>query len=166
MILISLGTQEHQFTRLLKYIKELDEKDFFENKEVFIQSGFTKNIEKFQFSQNIITKDFFDDFDELIEKCELLITHGGVGTIISGLIKEKQIFAIARKSNQKEHIDDHQEELLNKLEKEKYLHVFEDYKKLEKLFEMWESNKLKFNLFKSNNQKFNQNLYLEIRKIK
>ena len=32
-----------------------------------------------------------DEFDELIKKCNLLITHGGVGTITTGLRNNKKV---------------------------------------------------------------------------
>ena len=37
-----------------------------------------------------------DDFDKLIKQCDLLITHGGVGSIIAGLKNNKKVIFSAK----------------------------------------------------------------------
>ena len=54
-----------------------------------------------------------DDFDKLMNECDLLITHGGVGSIISGLKKNKKVIAVARLAKYKEHMNDHQKQIVD-----------------------------------------------------
>ena len=81
MILVTLGTQDKKFYRLLDAIqKEIDSgliKD-----TVVVQAGYSKNYK----SEDMQIFDLIpiDDFDKLVKKCDILITHGGVGSIITG----------------------------------------------------------------------------------
>ena len=43
-----------------------------------------------------------------IAECSVLITHAGVGTIISGINSKKPIIVVPRKNKYLEHVDDHQ----------------------------------------------------------
>ena len=82
LILIALGTQDKPFYRLLDAVqKQIDNKVI--NEEVIVQAGCSSNYK----SNDMKIFDLIplDKFDELIEKCDVLITHGGVGTIIAGL---------------------------------------------------------------------------------
>ena len=54
-----------------------------------------------------------DEFDEMIKKCDLLITHGGVGSIITGLKNNKKVIAAARLSKYNEHVNDHQLQIID-----------------------------------------------------
>ena len=81
MILVTLGTQDKSFKRLLEAIdKQISLGNI--NDEIIVQAGHTKYN-----SANMTIFDFipYDEFDEYIKKCNLLITHGGVGSIITGL---------------------------------------------------------------------------------
>ena len=81
MILVTLGTQKFQFNRLLKKIDEMIESGLIKE-EVIAQTGFSTYIPK-----NYEYKDFFDkdEFKNIIEKTDIVITHSGVGTIIKSL---------------------------------------------------------------------------------
>ena len=90
MILVTLGTQDKSFTRLLDAIQEQINKKTIKDK-VVVQAGFTK----YQ-SDDMKIFDLIDreEFSNLIDECELLITHGGVGSILAGLKKGKKIIQI------------------------------------------------------------------------
>lgn len=92
MILVTLGTQDKDFSRLLKAIDNEIEKKHITDK-VIVQAGTTKyesnNMEIF----DLISK---DELSKLVEKCDLLITHGGVGSILDGIKNNKKIIAAAR----------------------------------------------------------------------
>lgn len=117
MILAMLGTQQVPFTRLLKGIDELI--DFYKiTDEVIVQTGDTKYEQKYFKS--------FDYFDEKtllehIRNADIIITHGGCGSIFNSILAEKKIIAVARLSKYGEMIDDHQLELITKLSKEGYI---------------------------------------------
>ena len=90
MILITLGTQDKQFTRLLDVVQnEIDNGNI--KDKVVVQAGHTKyesnNMEIF----DLIDR---DKFSYLISECDLLITHGGVGSIIIGLQNNKKVIVL------------------------------------------------------------------------
>ena len=109
MIFVTLGTQDKSFVRLLKAIdKAID--DGIIKDEVIVQAGYTKYE-----SDNMKIFDLIDrdEFANYIKKCDVLITHGGVGSIITGLKNNKKVIAIPRLSKYKEHINDHQVQIID-----------------------------------------------------
>lgn len=104
MIYVAVGTQKFQFDRLLKIIDKLIENGLVKD-EVFAQIGYSK----YQ-PVNYSYKEFLSkkEFDEYIIKCNLLITHSGVATIMAGLKYNKPIVVMPRLAKYKEHVDDHQ----------------------------------------------------------
>ena len=81
MIFVALGTQKFQLNRLLQKIDYLVEKNII-TEPVFAQIGYSTYIPKnFEFTAFMEQK----EFKEKIMKCDLLITHSGVGTILTGI---------------------------------------------------------------------------------
>ena len=119
MILVTLGTQDKPFVRLLKDIDNEIIKGNIKEK-VVVQAGYsmnkyqTKNMEMF----DLIDR---DDFNKLVNECSLLITHGGVGSILTGLKANKKVIACPRLSKYKEHINDHQVQIINEFAKAGYI---------------------------------------------
>ena len=117
MILVTLGTQDKPFNRILEIIQELIDEKVIED-EVIVQAGFTKfksgNMKIFDFIS-------MEEFEKLIKKCDILITHGGVGSICSGLNNNKQVIAIARLAKYGEHVNDHQKQIIDNFTKEGYI---------------------------------------------
>ena len=109
MIFVTLGSQKFQFNRLLKYIDNAIETGII-SEPVFAQIGYStyipKNFEYVQFLDK-------DEFKNMINDCNIVITHAGTGAIISALTENKKVIAMARKSCYGEHVDDHQEQILN-----------------------------------------------------
>ena len=129
MILITLGTQDKQFTRLLDTVQKcIDNKIIKE--EVMVQAGCTKYKSKDMKIFDLIPT---DEFNKLIEECSLLITHGGVGSIMTGLKNNKKVIAAARLEKYKEHTNDHQKQIVNKLSKEGYILSLDNFDDLGKL---------------------------------
>ncbi|MEG0577027.1 MAG: glycosyltransferase, partial [Bacilli bacterium] len=77
MILVTLGTQDKSFKRLLESIEKEITKGHIKEK-VVVQAGFTKFSSK---NMEIFDLIPMDKFDDLIKSCDILITHGGVGSI-------------------------------------------------------------------------------------
>ena len=104
MIFVAVGTQKFQLNRLLKAIDDLIEQDQLKD-EVFAQIGHSDYVPR-----NYAYKDFLsrDDFQDCINRCDLLITHSGVATIIAGLKQDKPIVVVPRLARFAEHVDDHQ----------------------------------------------------------
>lgn len=129
MILVILGTQNKPFNRLLEKIDEGiingDIKD-----EIIVQAGTTKYK-----SDNMKIFDFvpMNEFDNLIDKASIIITHGGVGTILSSIRKGKKVIAVPRLNKYKEHVNDHQIQIVNEFSKLGYILGCVD---LDNLFEL------------------------------
>ena len=157
MILVTLGTQNRDFSRLLDEIeKQIKYKNIKE--KVIVQAGYTKynsdNMEIFDFISS-------DELEKLVKKCRILITHGGVGSILTGIKNNKPIIAAARLSKYREHTNDHQKQIIKEFEDEGYLLELRDFKKLDKL--LVKANSFKPKKFTSNTNNFTSNIkeYIE-----
>lgn len=123
MIFLTVGTQDKQFLRLLKIVDNAIIKG--EVKEdVVAQIGYTK----FE-SKHIKTYKFMSSkkLNECIDNADLIVTHGGIGILTTALMKKKKVFAIARLKEYKEHINDHQEQIVDKFYKLGYIKKIVDY---------------------------------------
>ncbi len=111
MIFVTVGTQKFPFDRLLKKVDRLV-KERVITEEVFIQAGTADYIPACCHYQA-----FYDrkQFGEMIEACDILITHGGAGTIIDAVKRRKKTIVVPRLAKYGEHVDDHQLELPLKL---------------------------------------------------
>ena len=87
MVFVVLGTNDKDFSRLLRAIDHEIEKGTIKD-EVVVQTGVTK-----YHSKHLKLLDFIsmDDFNHYIEQADYIITHGGVGTIIDCLKLGKKI---------------------------------------------------------------------------
>ncbi len=142
MVFLSVGTQKQQFTRLFELVLNCKE---IENEKIVAQSGYTKydsdRIESFDFTS-------FENMEEYIKNADLIICHGGVGTIFSALKEGKKVIAIPRLSKYGEHINDHQIEICEELENEGYiLYYKEGESTLDELVK--KSRNTEFNQYKS-----------------
>ena len=117
MIFVSLGTQDKDFTRLVEKIEELKKSGKIKE-EVVVQLGNTKYKSEF-----IDCIDFMpmEDFDKYLKNSRYLITHGGVGTILTALKYNKKVIAVPRLSKYNEHVNDHQLELIEALSLDNYI---------------------------------------------
>lgn len=118
MILVTLGTQDKRFFRLLDQIEQCLNDGTIKD-EVIVQAGYSANYESNK--MEILDLIPMDEFDELIRKCDLLITHGGVGSIIGGLEANKKIIACPRLSKYKEHTNDHQCQIIDRFYEAGYI---------------------------------------------
>ena len=127
MILVILGTQDKPFVRLLEAVDREIKKGVIKDK-VIVQAGQTE-----YHSDNMEIFDLLPapEFEKLIKKANLIITHGGVGTILSGIKNKKKIIAVPRRAEFKEHHNDHQMQIVNEFSKEGYIIELKDLNKLE-----------------------------------
>ena len=144
MIFVTLGTQDKSFHRLLEAIDKAIEKEEIKEK-VIVQAGHTKYESKNMEIFDLISP---DEFSKLIDKCDILITHGGVGSILTAVKKGKKVIAAARLKKYKEHTNDHQKQIIKEFEKEGYLVELKDFNQLGKTLKKIE--KFKQKKFKSN----------------
>jgi len=146
MILITLGTQDKEFTRILKKVDELIEKKVIKE-EVIVQAGYTKYESKNMKIFDYVSK---KKLEEYMDKCSFIITHAGVGTILDCLKKNKKIIAIPRLSKYKEHNNDHQLEIVEEFSKEKLILPVYEIDELETAIKKIKT--FKPNKYKSNNE--------------
>lgn len=127
MILVTLGTQDKNFVRLLEKIDQLINDGLIKDK-VIVQAGFTKYN-----SENMEIFDLIpqDEFNDLMDKADIIITHGGVGNIISALEKNKKVIAVPRLAKYGEHINDHQTQIIAKFNALGYIIGLQDVDELD-----------------------------------
>lgn len=117
LILVTLGTNDKTFIRLVKEIEKLIEEQLITEK-VIIQAGYTKYQSDVMEIFDLIP---MDKFEELISDCSVLITHGGVGSIITGLKKNKKVIAVPRLEKYGEHVNDHQLQIIRNFKDAGYI---------------------------------------------
>ncbi|MEE0840241.1 MAG: PssE/Cps14G family polysaccharide biosynthesis glycosyltransferase [Acutalibacteraceae bacterium] len=127
LILVTLGTNDKTFIRLIKKIEELKIKGIIEE-DIVVQAGYTKYTSQYMQIFDLID---MDRFNKLLEECSLLITHGGVGTIVSGLQKKKKVIAVPRLQKYAEHVNDHQLEIIENFAESGFILPSYDVDKLE-----------------------------------
>ncbi|HEM5253829.1 TPA: multidrug MFS transporter, partial [Streptococcus suis] len=104
MIFVTVGTHEQPFDRLLKEVDYLVEKGVI-TEEVFIQTGYSTYIPKNCKWSKLLS---FDKMNELMEKADIIITHGGPATFMSAIAKGKKPIVVPRLEKYGEHVNDHQ----------------------------------------------------------
>lgn len=117
MIFLVLGTQKFQLNRLLREVDELIKNGLI-TQEVVAQIGNSDykplNYKYYHF----LDKEMFDDY---INKASIIVTHSGIGTIITALQAGKPVIVFPRLKKYEEHIDDHQLDIAKAFEKKKYV---------------------------------------------
>ena len=139
MIFITLGSQKFQFNRLLKAVDDLVENGVISD-EVFAQIGYSSyKPKKYKY------KEFLDrdEFASLEKKCEILITHGGTGAIIGALKNGKKVIAVPRLVKYKEHVDNHQIQIIGQFKKQDLIYGLNDCSMLEEALEYVKTHKFK-----------------------
>ena len=58
-----------------------------------------------------------EDFNNLIEQADLIITHGGVGSIINSIKTGKKVISVPRLAEFHEHINNHQIQIVDTFDK-------------------------------------------------
>lgn len=122
MIFVTLGTHELPFTRLLKEVDKTIELLNIQE-EIIVQAGHTNyrsdRMKLYSFFS-------FEEMDEMYDKADLLITHAGTGSVISGIRKNKKVIAAPRLKMYGEHNDDHQLQLVDAFEAAGHILVWRD----------------------------------------
>lgn len=117
MILVLLGTQNNSFHRLLKEIqKNIDNGNIKE--EVVVQRGYTKFESK---DMRMYIQLPIDEIKKLIDEADLVITHGGVGSIVTALEENKKVIAVPRLKKYSEHVNDHQLDIVKSFDEAGYI---------------------------------------------
>lgn len=126
MIFATIGTQApfDRFVRIVdKVAEEMDE-------EIIVQAFRDKYEPK-----NVELVDFLppDEFNRLFAKARLIVSHAGMGTIISAMQQGKPIIVFPRIAALGEHRNEHQMATARQMEKMKYVYVAFDEPELRRL---------------------------------
>ena len=149
MILVTLGTQDKKFYRLLDMIQdEIDKKNI--KDKVIVQAGYSSDYESSD--MEIFDLIPINEFEKLIKKCDVLITHGGVGSITAGLKYNKKVIALPRLKKYKEHTNDHQVQIVNSFSNNGYILSMNEEDSLYNILKKIKNFKPK--KYKSNNDNF------------
>ena len=112
MIFVTVGSQKFQFNRLIQKVDELITSGEI-TEEVFFQIGVSDYIPKHGEYSRFLNR---DEFSEISGKCDIVITHGGTGAIIGAVKRGKKVIAVPRLAKYKEHVDDHQLQILHQFD--------------------------------------------------
>lgn len=74
-------------------------------------------------------------FSQIMDKAEIVITHGGTGAIIGAVKKGKKVIAVPRLARYGEHVDDHQLQLVGQF---KELNLFVNVKIVQSMKKRYE----------------------------
>ena len=117
MILVMLGTQNNSFHRLLEEIDRLIKCGIIHEK-VVVQAGYTKYSSPYMEIFSLLPQEKLEKYQE---EADLIITHGGVGSIISSLRLGKKVIAVPRLHEYGEHVNDHQKQIVESFGKKGYI---------------------------------------------
>ena len=104
MIFVITGSQKFPFDRLIREMDRLKGEGIIRD-EVVAQIGAATYEPKAFKWQRFMDK---SSFDKAIADCDLLVTHAGEGSIMTGLLKGKKVIAVPRYAKLGEHVSDHQ----------------------------------------------------------
>ena len=156
MIFVTLGTQDKPFLRLIQAVeKQLQEGNIQE--EVIVQAGYTKYESKIM---QIIPYMEQSVFDQYMKEANIVITHGGVGTIIQGLQMKKKMIVAPRLAKYGEHVNDHQLQIATNFAKENYILLLSNFEELNLV--LAKAKNFIPKAYKENNQNFISQLEEEI----
>ena len=114
LIFVTVGTHNQSFERLLKEIDRLIDEGKIRDK-VLAQIGNTdykpRNYKWFGFSDQ-------GKFEDLCKKSDIVVTHGGAGSITTSLLLQKPTIVVPRLKEFGEHANNHQLQITKELEKE------------------------------------------------
>lgn len=128
-IFIMFGTQDKRFDRLLNAVLA---STFVKENDVYVQLGYTKG--KYD---GIHHQDYFSEEELLnqIELADLIITHAGVGSIVSALKLNKKVIVVPRLGKYKEQNNDHQVQIMERFASQGYIIPVMDEKDIDKAVE-------------------------------
>ncbi len=122
-IVVMLGTNPYSFDRLIRPLDELAEKKQW---DVFVQLGHTTFKPKYCKSESFVSR---SELIDRIEEADLVICHGGFGSIRDALSFGKPVLAVPRQPELQES-QDYQEEMVRAMEEQGYLVGVYDIKEL------------------------------------
>lgn len=118
MIFLTVGTHEQSFERLIKETDAIAAKLNKAKHECFMQIGYSKYLPSNCEYSSLLS---YKEMQYRINNSRIIITHGGPGSIMPVLQKNKIPIVVPRDPIYKEHIDSHQIDFARRLESKKLI---------------------------------------------
>lgn len=113
MIFVTVGTHEQSFERLIKKLDDLVASGEITD-EIIIQKGYTDYEPKHCKANALIPA---KEMAYYMQNADLVISHGGPATYMAAVAKDKPTIVVPRLSKFSEHVNDHQLDFANKINK-------------------------------------------------
>ena len=114
-LFVPLGTQKFPFERIIVALNELVDSGEYGAEEIVMQAASYPMTPKFRHFGLIRS----EDFDRYMKDAGVVVTHGGVNSILTCMNLGKPLVVCPRKHEYGEHVDDHQMEIA-RLMRDKY----------------------------------------------
>lgn len=122
-LFVALGTQKFPFDRLVSELNKMITDELYEAEDIVIQSTKYGEVTPLCTSYGTIP---VEEFNDLMDSAEVVITHSGVNSILSGMERRKPLVIVPRISKYGEHVDDHQLEIAKVMEERYNVLVVKD----------------------------------------
>lgn len=138
MIFVTVGTHTKGFDRLFKEIDRLVSEGRIKDK-FFVEVGKSDyRPENYDYTDLLP----FEKYKEMISKADLVISHGGLGSVINVLEKNKKLVVVPRRQEFDEHVDNHQLQIAEVLERRNRAIAVYDIKNLDKAIKKAKKSKM------------------------
>ncbi|MEA5442019.1 glycosyltransferase [Cyanobium gracile] len=107
MILVSVGTEQFPFNRLMHWLELLIQNQLIDE-DIIVQYGTCTFLPSGTTVYRLVKE---DSFRELIQEARIVIAHCGEGTVLLLDTLQKPFILVPRSVRFQEHVDDHQVEL-------------------------------------------------------
>lgn len=134
MILITTGSSGAPFDRLLRVIEQLDTAE-----DIVVQHG-PSSVRPH--GATCVSFMPFDELNELIERASAVITHGGVGSVLTTLMHGKRPLVVPRLRRFREVVDDHQLAFARRLAEADLVILVEEPSELPTIFAETSENRI------------------------
>ncbi|WP_241427947.1 MULTISPECIES: PssE/Cps14G family polysaccharide biosynthesis glycosyltransferase [Clostridium] len=150
LIFVTVGTHEQGMERLFIQLDKLIESGNIKE-EVFAQIGYCNYEPKNYEYKKMIG---YDEMDEYVRKSDIIITHGGPGSIFHPLQYNKVPIVVPRDPEFDEHVDDHQILFTKRLDKNSKIIGVYDIEDLCSVISNYKELSAKCNTYSSNKNDF------------
>lgn len=113
MIFVTVGTHEQPFNRLIEYIDKLRENQIIKE-DIIMQIGFSTYEPKYCNWSKLYS---YEQMNQYVKEARIVITHGGPSSFIMPLKLGKIPIVVPRQSKYNEHVNNHQLDFANTVEK-------------------------------------------------
>ena len=118
MILVTVGTNEARFDRLLEALDGLGERE-----ELLVQHGPSPVRPRGARCVEFLP---FEELTAEMRRARVVVTHAGVGSTIAALLNGKRPVVVPRRARWREAVDDHQVPFARRLHDAGLVHLVED----------------------------------------